>query len=152
MMITDCAYCLQGMRTVGPHVAAQFCEIVKLRNKLARNLGYEDFYDYKVTFTHKPHMHTCSDRMAFNRMRQGRMQSTVTLAHSTQKSHSYTVGRISVYWTSNMCELQHSCEPQLCVQAAVLPDTASQPAHLSVYSFTGCGAATCNRSVTLKQG
>lgn len=36
------------MRTVGPHVAAKFCEIVKLRNKLARNLGYEDFYDYKV--------------------------------------------------------------------------------------------------------
>lgn len=40
--------CWEGMRTVGPHVAAKFCEIVKLRNKLARNLGYEDFYDYKV--------------------------------------------------------------------------------------------------------
>lgn len=39
---------LQGMRTVGPHVASKFCEIVKLRNRLARNLGYEDFYDYKV--------------------------------------------------------------------------------------------------------
>ena len=36
------------MRAVGPHVASKFCEIVKLRNKLARNLGYEDFYDYKV--------------------------------------------------------------------------------------------------------
>ena len=36
------------MRSVGPHVAAKFCEIVKLRNQLARNLGYEDFYDYKV--------------------------------------------------------------------------------------------------------
>lgn len=36
------------MRTVGPHVASKFCEIVKLRNRLARNLGYEDFYDYKV--------------------------------------------------------------------------------------------------------
>ena len=42
------AWWLQGMRTVGPHVASRFCEIVKLRNKLARNLGYEDFYDYKV--------------------------------------------------------------------------------------------------------
>lgn len=39
---------VQGMRTVGPHVASKFCEIVKLRNRLARNLGYEDFYDYKV--------------------------------------------------------------------------------------------------------
>ena len=36
------------MRTVGPHVASKFCEIIKLRNRLARNLGYEDFYDYKV--------------------------------------------------------------------------------------------------------
>lgn len=36
------------MRTVGPHVASKFCEIVKLRNRLARNLGYEDFYDYKA--------------------------------------------------------------------------------------------------------
>ena len=71
-MTTDCAYCLQGMRTVRPHVAAQFCEIVKLRNKLARNLGYEDFYDYKVVFVNEPHMHTCSDRMTFNRMKQGR--------------------------------------------------------------------------------
>ena len=37
------------MRAVGPHVAAQLCEIVKLRNKLARSLGYEDFYDYKAS-------------------------------------------------------------------------------------------------------
>ena len=41
---------MQGMRTVGPHVAAKLCDIVKLRNKLARSLGYEDFYDYKVVF------------------------------------------------------------------------------------------------------
>lgn len=40
---------LQGMRAVGPHVAPQLCEIVKLRNKLARSLGYEDFYDYKAS-------------------------------------------------------------------------------------------------------
>lgn len=39
---------MQGMRTVGPHVAAKLCDIVKLRNKLARSLGYEDFYDCKV--------------------------------------------------------------------------------------------------------
>lgn len=37
-----------GMRAIGPHVAEKLCEIVKLRNKLARSLGYEDFYDYKV--------------------------------------------------------------------------------------------------------
>lgn len=36
------------MRAIGPHVAEKLCEIVKLRNKLARSLGYEDFYDYKV--------------------------------------------------------------------------------------------------------
>lgn len=72
MIITDCAYCLQGMRTVGPHVAAKFCEIVKLRNKLARNLGYEDFYDYKVIFVNEPHLHSCSDIMTSHRMRQGR--------------------------------------------------------------------------------
>lgn len=40
---------LQAMRTVGPHVAPQLCEIVKLRNKLARSLGYDDFYDFKVS-------------------------------------------------------------------------------------------------------
>ena len=40
---------VQGMRTVGPYVAAKLCEIVKLRNQLARKLGYEDFYDYKVS-------------------------------------------------------------------------------------------------------
>ncbi|KAL3147698.1 hypothetical protein ABBQ32_002443 [Trebouxia sp. C0010 RCD-2024] len=40
--------CWEGMRTVGPHVVSKFCDIIKLRNRLARNLGYEDFYDYKV--------------------------------------------------------------------------------------------------------
>ncbi|KAK9816558.1 hypothetical protein WJX72_001939 [[Myrmecia] bisecta] len=41
--------CYEGMRAVGPHVAAQLCEIVKLRNRLARMMGpFEDFYDYKV--------------------------------------------------------------------------------------------------------
>jgi len=44
------------MRTVGPHVAAKFCEIVKLRNKLARNLGYEDFYDYKASIKKCQHV------------------------------------------------------------------------------------------------
>ncbi|KAI8612484.1 oligoendopeptidase [Chytriomyces sp. MP71] len=41
--------CYEGMRSIGPFIAPQFIEIVKLRNKLARNLGFEDFYDYKVT-------------------------------------------------------------------------------------------------------
>ncbi|KAJ3243399.1 hypothetical protein HDU78_000520 [Chytriomyces hyalinus] len=41
--------CYEGMRSIGAYIAPQFIEIVKLRNKLARNLGFEDFYDYKVT-------------------------------------------------------------------------------------------------------
>eukprot|EP00878_Enallax_costatus_P001069 GHUV01001206.1.p1 GENE.GHUV01001206.1~~GHUV01001206.1.p1 ORF type:complete len:671 (+),score=225.42 GHUV01001206.1:78-2090(+) len=39
----------EGLRSVGPFVADSFLGIVKDRNKLARLLGYEDFYDYKVT-------------------------------------------------------------------------------------------------------
>lgn len=46
------------MRAIGPHVAEKLCEIVKLRNKLARSLGYEDFYDYKVTPGCHPHTET----------------------------------------------------------------------------------------------
>ena len=38
----------KGLRTIGPHVAEAFCEIVKLRNRLARICGAEDFYDYTV--------------------------------------------------------------------------------------------------------
>lgn len=41
--------CLEGMRSIGPFVAEKFCEIVKLRNQLAKKLGYVDFYDMKVT-------------------------------------------------------------------------------------------------------
>ncbi|KAF8067346.1 pam-b [Scenedesmus sp. PABB004] len=40
----------EGLRAVGPFVAAQgFCEIVKNRNRLARRVGFEDYYDLKVT-------------------------------------------------------------------------------------------------------
>jgi len=52
-----------------------------------------------------------------------------------------TVGPISIGRTSNTCELRHYYEAQLCVQAAVLPNTASQPAHPSVYGFTGATSA-----------
>ena len=38
----------KGLRTIGPHVAEAFCEIVKLRNRLAHICGAEDFYDYTV--------------------------------------------------------------------------------------------------------
>jgi Zn-dependent oligopeptidase len=38
----------QGLRSIGPFVAEPLCEIVKLRNRLAKLLGYEDYYDYKV--------------------------------------------------------------------------------------------------------
>mmetsp|Transcript_36439 Transcript_36439/g.79717 ORF Transcript_36439/g.79717 Transcript_36439/m.79717 type:complete len:648 (-) Transcript_36439:248-2191(-) len=40
----------EGLRSIGPFVCAEgFVEIVKLRNKLARELGYEDYYDLTVT-------------------------------------------------------------------------------------------------------
>lgn len=41
-------WCAQGMRTIGPFVVDKFCEIVKLRNQVAKAQGYEDYYDYKV--------------------------------------------------------------------------------------------------------
>lgn len=40
----------EGLRSIGPFVCENgFVEIVKLRNKLARELGYEDYYDLTVT-------------------------------------------------------------------------------------------------------
>ncbi|KAL3911245.1 MAG: hypothetical protein SGILL_007357 [Bacillariaceae sp.] len=40
----------EGLRTIGPFVCENgFVEIIKLRNKLAKSLGFEDYYDYKVT-------------------------------------------------------------------------------------------------------
>ncbi|GFR51274.1 hypothetical protein Agub_g13582 [Astrephomene gubernaculifera] len=41
--------CYEGLRSIGPFVAEKFVEIVKQRNRLAKLLGFEDFYDYKVT-------------------------------------------------------------------------------------------------------
>ena len=41
--------CYDGMCSIGPFIAEQFAEIVKLRNQFAKMQGYEDFYDYKVT-------------------------------------------------------------------------------------------------------
>ncbi|KAJ9524541.1 hypothetical protein QJQ45_024105 [Haematococcus lacustris] len=41
--------CWEGLRGIGPFVAERFLDIVKARNQLARLLGYQDFYDYKVT-------------------------------------------------------------------------------------------------------
>ncbi len=41
----------QGLRSIGPFVAPGFAEIIKERNKLARLMGFEDFYDYKVRGT-----------------------------------------------------------------------------------------------------
>lgn len=41
--------CYESLRGIGPFVMESgFVEIVKERNRLARMLGYEDFYDYKV--------------------------------------------------------------------------------------------------------
>ena len=39
----------QGLRSIGPAVAEQFVKVVKMRNRLAKEIGYEDYYDYKVT-------------------------------------------------------------------------------------------------------
>jgi hypothetical protein len=40
----------EGLRSIGPFVLdSGLCEMVKLRNAMARKLGFEDFYDYKVT-------------------------------------------------------------------------------------------------------
>ncbi len=39
----------EGLRSIETHVlGAGFAEIVKLRNRFAKRLGFEDFYDYKV--------------------------------------------------------------------------------------------------------
>ena len=40
-MQRECTDWLQGLRSVGPHVVEKFCEIVKLRNQLARLAGFE---------------------------------------------------------------------------------------------------------------
>jgi hypothetical protein len=41
--------CLEGLRSIGPFVCDKFCEIVRLRNQFARGLGYQCFYDMKVS-------------------------------------------------------------------------------------------------------
>ena len=42
--------CWEGLRTIGDFVLANgFVELVAARNKMAKALGYADFYDYKVT-------------------------------------------------------------------------------------------------------
>lgn len=46
--------CCAGVRGIGPHVAERFIEIVKLRNRLAKLLGFIDYYDYKVSFRLMP--------------------------------------------------------------------------------------------------
>jgi len=39
----------EGLRSIGPFICDNgFCEIVKLRNKLAKSLGGEDYYDYTI--------------------------------------------------------------------------------------------------------
>ena len=39
----------EGLRSVGTFVVDNgFIELIRLRNALARALGYQDFYDYKV--------------------------------------------------------------------------------------------------------
>jgi hypothetical protein len=40
--------CYDAMRGIGEFVAEKFVDIVKGRNRMAKMLGYVDFYDYKV--------------------------------------------------------------------------------------------------------
>lgn len=41
--------CYEGLKSIGTFVLSNgFIEIVKLRNRMAKKLGYVDFYDYKV--------------------------------------------------------------------------------------------------------
>ena len=39
------------LRRVGPCIADGLCALVKRRNAMARALGFDDFYDYKVSKT-----------------------------------------------------------------------------------------------------
>ena len=40
----------EGLRSIGPFVCDNgFLEIIKLRNKMAKSLGFVDYYDYKVS-------------------------------------------------------------------------------------------------------
>jgi len=42
--------CFEGLRSIGPFVLDNgFLEVVKARNQMSKALGYEDYYDYKVT-------------------------------------------------------------------------------------------------------
>lgn len=41
--------CYEGLLAIGDFVAEDFVGIIKARNQMAKKLGYEDFYDYKVT-------------------------------------------------------------------------------------------------------
>lgn len=47
------AACYQGLRAIGPVVAPRFLDIVRARNRLARLMGYQDFYDYKASRWHR---------------------------------------------------------------------------------------------------
>jgi hypothetical protein len=41
--------CYAAMRGIGEFVAEKFVDIVKGRNRMAKMLGFADYYDYKVT-------------------------------------------------------------------------------------------------------
>ena len=44
--------CFRGLESIESHVLAEgFLDVVKERNRLSRSLGYEDYYDYKVSTT-----------------------------------------------------------------------------------------------------
>ena len=43
--------CDEGSKKIGPYLAEDFCEIVKMRNKFSKLSGYGDFYEYKIQTT-----------------------------------------------------------------------------------------------------
>jgi len=40
--------CYEGTRTIGPCIAEELISVIKLRNKLAKLVGFQDFYDMTV--------------------------------------------------------------------------------------------------------
>ena len=43
--------CHEGAQKIGPYIAEDFCEIIKMRNKFSKLSGYGDYYEYKIQTT-----------------------------------------------------------------------------------------------------
>ncbi|PNH06082.1 hypothetical protein TSOC_007613 [Tetrabaena socialis] len=76
--------CYEGMRSIGPFVASQFLEIVKERNKLARLLGFEDFYDYKLREEEADYREAVAAGPAIRPGQDAELGMTVRLVHGDE--------------------------------------------------------------------